>query len=218
MEIVIIAVVLYALTQTSKTKSISGYQELGLEMPTIVYDASIRSRIEGRNKTVTQAQLFNTEDLIRPEVIDPQEAPQYGRQIKVVYTGSPVNPSAIQSSKQAYEIVIDLMGDQVDVQEHFIALFLTVANKVIGYYRHSVGTTNATMVDVPLLLGAALKAGAKGMILSHNHPSGTLRPSQADIDLTKKIKTVCSMIDITVLDHVIATRDGYYSFGDQGLM
>jgi len=217
MEIVIIAVVLYALTQTGKA-AVGGYEQRGMDMPTIVYDASIQSRIEGRNKSVTQAQLFNTEDLVNPEIVDPKEASQYGRQIKIVYSGTPVTPAAITSSKNVYDIVQGLMGDQVDVQEHFIALFLTGQNKVIGYYRHTVGTSNATLVDVPLLLGAMLKAGARALILSHNHPSGTLRPSQADIDLTNKIKSVCMQIDIHVLDHVIVTVDGYYSFGDQGLI
>ena len=75
-----------------------------------------------------------------------------------------------------------------------------------------------TVADPKLIFVAALKSGATGVLLAHNHPSGNLTPSQADIDLTRKIKEGGKLLEIQLLDHLIITSEGYYSFADEGLL
>ena len=82
----------------------------------------------------------------------------------------------------------------------------------------SKGGITGTMVDVRLAFKKALELGAVSIILAHNHPSGTLKPSQADIQLTKKLKTAGESLDIKVLDHVIVTEAGYFSFADDAIL
>jgi len=122
--------------------------------------------------------------------------------------------NTIKSSQDAYNFVKEIIGDGIEIQEHFIVLYMNHANKVIGYYRHTKGTINSTQVDIEMIVAVALKVLAKALILSHNHPSGNNQPSQQDKDLTKKIKAACKYFDIAVLDHIIATKNEYYSFAD----
>jgi hypothetical protein len=107
---------------------------------------------------------------------------------------------------------------EIEFQEYFLILYLTQGNTVIGYYRHSKGGIAGTVADVRIILSVALKCAAVGIIISHNHPSGNLTPSQPDINLTKKLKHAAETMDIKVLDHIIVTHDSYYSFSDQGLL
>lgn len=107
---------------------------------------------------------------------------------------------------------------EIELQEQFIVLYLNRANQIIGYYRHAIGGITGTVADVRIILAAALKSASTSIILAHNHPSGNLRPSDADIQLTKQIKESAKVMDISVLDHVIVTRDSYYSFADEGLL
>ncbi|MDZ7650383.1 MAG: JAB domain-containing protein [Cytophagales bacterium] len=92
------------------------------------------------------------------------------------------------------------------------------ANKVLGIFELSTGGVSGTVADPKLIFAAALKGAASGMILAHNHPSGNLQPSQADLDLTKKIREAGKLLEIQLLDHVIVTSEGYYSFADEGLI
>jgi DNA repair protein RadC len=102
--------------------------------------------------------------------------------------------------------------------EQFIVLLTNRANKVPGLFNVSSGGISGVEVDPRLVFVAALKAGASGMILSHNHSSGNLEPSQPDRDLTKKISQGCKILDIVLLDHVILTAEGYFSFADEGIL
>jgi len=95
---------------------------------------------------------------------------------------------------------------------------LSRANKVLGIVDISTGGIAGCIADPKIIFGTALKASASSLILSHNHPSGNLRPSQADISLTKKVKAGGELLDIAVLVHIIMTSEGYYSFEDEGLM
>ncbi len=104
------------------------------------------------------------------------------------------------------------------LQEHFLVLYLNQSNIIVGYYRHTRGGINSTVADVRLILSVGLKCAAVSIILSHNHPSGNNKPSDADKVLTRKIKDAASIMDISVLDHVIVTKDNYYSFSDEGLL
>lgn len=108
--------------------------------------------------------------------------------------------------------------DKIELQEQFKILLLNRANRVIGIYEVSSGGMSGTVADPKLIFSTALKAGASSIILSHNHPSGNLKPSQADIALTQKFIKAGSFLDIAVLDHIIISSEGYYSFQDEGMI
>lgn len=122
----------------------------------------------------------------------------------------------INSSKAVFEIMQPIIGDLM--HEEFWLLYLNNANKIIYKNKLSSGGITGTLVDVRMLFKKALELSAVAVILSHNHPSGTLKPSKADIDLTKKIKEAGKTLDIKVLDHLIITEKDYFSFADENLM
>jgi proteasome lid subunit RPN8/RPN11 len=136
------------------------------------------------------------------------------REIEVTFNKEAYFFGQITSSNDVYQFLKERILKGIEVQEHFIAIYLNQANKIIGYYHHSTGTINATMVDVEIVAAVALKTLAKSVIISHNHPSGNLTPSEADRTLTRRIKEALKLFDIHLLDHVIVTRNGYYSFAE----
>lgn len=103
-------------------------------------------------------------------------------------------------------------------QEVFGVLFLNQANKINHFEIVSKGGITATVADPKIILKKALEANAVSIILCHNHPSGNTRPSQADEELTQKIQAAAKLFDIKVLDHIIVSESGYYSFADEGLL
>lgn len=107
---------------------------------------------------------------------------------------------------------------QDEIKEVFVVLFLNAANKINGYHIISTGGITGTVADPRLIIKKALEENATRIVLSHNHPSGSTKPSEADISLTKKIKEASKLMDIMVLDHIIIGNDKYYSFADEGLM
>ena len=126
---------------------------------------------------------------------------------------------AITTSKNAYDILSKNWDrNKIELLEQFKILLLNRANKVLGIYEVSFGGVSGTAADPKLIFSIALKTCASGIILSHNHPSGQLRPSEADLQITKKIKEGGKFLDISDLDHVIVTVDGYFSFADEGLI
>jgi DNA repair protein RadC len=127
----------------------------------------------------------------------------------------------IGSSEDAYRELFKLFPQNtVALQEHFIVCYLNRANKMIGIYQISSGGITGTVCDPRIILGTALKVAAVSIVLSHNHPSGNLKASTADIELTKRLVEAGKLMDINVLDHLIVSpEDGkYLSFADQGLM
>jgi DNA repair protein RadC len=127
--------------------------------------------------------------------------------------------TTITNSQNAYEIFRSLFpADTISLQEQFVVLYLNRANRVIGSYQLSKGGITGTIADVRLILSVALKTLASGLILAHNHPSGNLKPSEADIQLTQKVKDAAKLMDIEVLDHMILSSNGYFSFTDDGII
>ena len=125
----------------------------------------------------------------------------------------------ITSSKDAYEVLLGNWDeDKLEFVEQFKVLLLNRANKVLGIYEVSTGGVSGTVADPKLVFAAAIKANASAMILAHNHPSGQVKPSQADIDLTKKLVGGGKLLEIPVLDHIIVTSEGYHSLADEGLL
>src|SRR3954467_13674243 len=125
----------------------------------------------------------------------------------------------ILSSKDAYNILIQSWDEnKIEFVEQFKILFLNKANKVLGIYEVSTGGISGTVADPRVIFVAALKSNSCSLIASHNHPSGNLRPSKQDEELTQKIKQAGQFLDIKLLDHVIVTNETYFSFADEGLL
>lgn len=125
----------------------------------------------------------------------------------------------IKTAKDAADLLQQIWDEnKINFVEQFKVLLLNKANKVLGFYDLSTGGLTGTVADPRLIFAAALKANACGIVISHNHPSGNLKPSLADEQLTQKIKSAGKFLDITVLDHIIITSEGYYSFADEGVL
>jgi len=126
----------------------------------------------------------------------------------------------ITCSQSAAELAFEQWNkNDIALQETFKIMLLNNANKVKGIYEVSKGGITGTLVDVRILFAVVLKSLTTAIILMHNHPSGTLRPSEADKSLTRKIKNAALFFDVNVLDHIIVNPDGeYYSFADDGIL
>lgn len=122
----------------------------------------------------------------------------------------------IKSSKSAYEIMQDVFYDLP--HEEFWVVLLSQHGKYMGRHRISEGNINATMADPRKIFKLAIQKQTPNIILCHNHPSGNKTPSQADLQLTKKIKEGGKLLDIHIYDHIILTNDGFYSFNDDGML
>jgi hypothetical protein len=140
-------------------------------------------------------------------------------EVKLQYSTKQKKKIKIQSSLDAADYIRSVFPENtIELQEQFIVLYLDRANNIKGFYRASIGGVTGTIADPRLILSVALKTLSSAIIISHNHPSGTLKPSEADRDLTKKLKNAGLFMEISVLDHIILTRDSYYSFADENLM
>ena len=125
----------------------------------------------------------------------------------------------IRETRDAAKLLMSLWNDgKIDFVEQFKILLLNRANRVLGVVDISTGGVTGTIADPKLIFSAALKANACGIILSHNHPSGNIDPSQGDKQLTSKIREAGKYLDIKVLDHIIVTSEDFYSFAEEGLL
>ncbi|GAB2820457.1 JAB domain-containing protein [Ferruginibacter profundus] len=125
----------------------------------------------------------------------------------------------IKSSKDCYVIFSELWDEnKMEIQEEFKVLLLNRANRVLGVYQAFAGGMTEVSIDPRLILAAAVKSLSVAIVLSHNHPSGNLKPSRADEELTIKIKEAAKYLDIKVIDHLIVSSEGYLSFADEGLL
>ncbi len=125
----------------------------------------------------------------------------------------------VKTSKEAADLLKQIWNEnKIDFVEQFKVLLLNRANKVLGVVELSSGGVTGTVADPKLIFVAALKANACSIIISHNHPSGNLKPSQQDEQLTQKIKQAGQLLDIKLNDHIIVSSEGYYSFADEGLI
>ncbi len=122
----------------------------------------------------------------------------------------------ISGSKDAYNIIRRHLMDSN--HEEFWVLMLNQSGRVIAKELISRGVIAGTVADPKIIFNLALQHSATSIVMAHNHPSGNLKPSQLDIDLTKKIVNAGKMLDMNVLDHLIITNDGFYSFADEGTL
>jgi len=143
-------------------------------------------------------------------------------EIKVSYQEklATLHAENINSSEDAANLLFNYWDkNTIGLQESFKILLLNNSNKVKGVYELSSGGITGTLVDIRLLFAVVLKSISVGIILAHNHPSGTLKPSEADKNLTQKIKNASEYLDIKLLDHLVLAPDGsYFSFSDNGLL
>lgn len=124
---------------------------------------------------------------------------------------------SIRSSHDAYKAFMSAWNTStIEYIENFYILHLNRGNYVLGISHISKGGVSGTVVDAKVIFGHALLTASCGIILAHNHPSGSCSPSTQDLELTKKLKEAGELLDIQVLDHIIITKDGYYSFADEG--
>ncbi|WP_034259343.1 RadC family protein [Altibacter lentus] len=130
--------------------------------------------------------------------------------------GEALQKKKINSSTSVFELMQPIISELP--HEEFWIIYLNNANKVLQTAQLSKGGITGTLVDVRLAFKNALQLGAVALILAHNHPSGTLHPSQADKDLTQKLKKAGESLDIKVLDHLIITEKAYFSFADENLL
>ena len=127
-----------------------------------------------------------------------------------------VKQNKITSSASVFEVMQPILGELP--HEEFWIIYLNNSNAILQKQQLSKGGITGTLVDVRLTLKMALELGATALILVHNHPSGTLKPSMADKQITQKLKTAAASLDIKVLDHVIITERSYFSFADENEM
>lgn len=140
-------------------------------------------------------------------------------EIKVSYSNTNPERVKVTSSQILYELLKkhwDL--NIIEYQEEVKVVLLNKSNIVLGIYEMSKGGISGTVVDNRIILGVALKCNASNIILVHNHPSGNLNPSDADKSITKRLKEACNLLDISLLDHLIITNTGYYSFNDEAIL
>lgn len=141
-------------------------------------------------------------------------------EITVSYSPAKSDRPKIFSSKDSFRILANFYPPEtINLKEYFVVLYLSQHNEVIGAYRLSEGGMTSTVADIRLILAVALQVAAKGIVISHNHPSGDVVPSDTDKYLTMQIKDACGYMDIKLLDHLILSGTGAYnSFSDEGII
>ncbi len=126
----------------------------------------------------------------------------------------------LNSSAEMYPVLMSFYDfDTIAIAEEFIVIYLTHAHKVIGVYNASRGGINSTIVDTRIVMNIALRSLCSAIVISHNHPSGNLKASEADKKLTQELKKCCEFHNIVLLDHIIVSPfEEYLSFSDSGLI
>lgn len=128
------------------------------------------------------------------------------------------NLPIITTSAKSHELLRTIWSNKIELCEEFLLLVLNNSNRCLGWIKISQGGITGTIVETKLIIAVAIKAAATSIIVAHNHPSGKIVPSKADIDCTRKLYECCKMFDIELLDHIILSGDTgeYYSFSDNG--
>jgi len=181
-------------------------------------DLSKRILFETKNNLnllgkLSAQQLMSYKGIGEAKAISIIAAMELGRRRR---TEDAVEQLKITSSSTVFELLQPIIGELP--HEEFWILYLNNSNKIIEKLPISKGGITGTLVDVRITLKKALELGATSLILAHNHPSGNLNPSEADKQITNKLKIAAESIDIKVLDHLIVTEKSYFSFADEGLI
>ena len=132
------------------------------------------------------------------------------------YTKSEIQKTKITTSESASNVIRQFYFDDINIYESFFILLLNRANNTTGFAKISQGGTAGTIVDIKIIAKYAVESLSSAVIICHNHPSGNIKPSEADINITKKIKDALLLLDISLTDHIILSENNYYSFADNG--
>ena len=159
------------------------------------------------------AQLLNFKGIGEAKAIKIKAAMELSRLRR---ESNPTQLDKINTSLSAFEIMQPLLGHLS--HEEFWVLYLNRSNKIVAKTQLSKGGMTSTIVDVRIILKQALEHSATAILLAHNHPSGMLKPSVSDKQLTQKLKLASESLDIKVLDHIIVTEKSYFSFADESLL
>ncbi|MDI5899123.1 RadC family protein [Flavobacterium yafengii] len=173
--------------------------------------ASVENNLNALGK-LSLSQLMQFKGIGEAKAISIIAALELGRRRR---TEDAVELKKVTSSKIIFEIMQPIIGELP--HEEFWIIYLNNSNKVISKSQLSKGGITGTLVDVRIVFKTALEIGATGLILCHNHPSGTLIPSDADKQITRKLKLAGDSLEIKVLDHLIVTEKNYFSFVDEGI-
>ena len=139
------------------------------------------------------------------------------REVTAVYkTNGSIQNVKISSAKDVNDYIRTVYPVAINIREAMVVLYLNNSNRTVGYSVASIGGITGTLVDVRLILRDALLTQSTAIILVHNHPSGNLQPSQADISITEKVMNAALLMDIKLIDHLIITENQFFSFADEG--
>ncbi len=140
-------------------------------------------------------------------------------EIEISYKSKFQGEIKISQSKNAFDLVLSKWNTEIiEYQEEVKLLLLNRANIALGIVDLAKGGTTGCIVDIKIIVTLALKTNAHGIILIHNHPSGNLTPSLQDKKLTEKLKVACNYLDVNLVDHLIISKEGFYSFSDNNEM
>jgi DNA repair protein RadC len=140
-------------------------------------------------------------------------------EIKVSYTNQSTQRQKVMHSKDIYEAIVPAWNSEtIEYIEESKIILLNRANEILGVYELSKGGISGTIVDIRVILGVVLKCNASALVLIHNHPSGNLQPSEPDKGITTKLRDASKLLDLVLLDHLIISKEGYYSFADAGIL
>ena len=132
------------------------------------------------------------------------------------YTKSEIQKTKITTSESASNVIRKFYFDDINIYESFFILLLNSQNATTGFAKISQGGTAGTVVDIKIIAKYAVDSLSPKVIICHNHPSGNKQPSDADLNITRKIKDALLLLDIKLIDHIIITENDYYSFADNG--
>ena len=141
-------------------------------------------------------------------------------EIKISYSSISYNETIkIVDSAKAYNSFKDSWNiETIELFEEFKIILLNHASEALGIYTVSKGGISSTVVEIRHILFVALKTNSTGIILAHNHPSGNLKPSSSDLKLTERMNEACKVMDLNLMDHIILSKQGYFSFKDEGYL
>ncbi|AMA49979.1 JAB domain-containing protein [Flavobacterium covae] len=140
-------------------------------------------------------------------------------EIKVSYSTNKPDKIKLTTCYEVYNFILSKWNtDVIEFQEECKIILFNRANYVLGIYDLSKGGISGSIVDIRIILSVALKCNASSIILVHNHPSGNMKPSEADKKITSKLKKACDLLEIYLLDHLIISNQDYYSFAQNGIL
>jgi DNA repair protein RadC len=169
------------------------------------------------NDNLNELHKFNVNNLMQVKGIGPAKAITIAAALELGkrrHMEQVLEKTKFNNSKTVAEFLKTLL--QNEIKEHFVVLYFNANTNLLGYEKISEGGISQTLVDPRLIFKTAFEKKATSIVVCHNHPSGKLEPSLQDIKLTENLKNACKLLHINLMDHIIVSENGYYSFSDEG--